>query len=333
MNATRVDILRNAAKIHEEKNRQRTLPKKRKVESTEVYNDSTSFSFSNPSVMRNIEIAQGRMPKKTNLMKFDGELVKGSRNYPFVPHSNRQKSRETKAGQDGIHENIRFNQIGEIYQDETDAGNSRISENMSYNPPRSGSNVVVQHFIAQIKFVLSKVKNDKAKTRLERLLKFLHSGAESVSKLGLSPKNHVTEGVFNTGVSFQRYLNFISTPDDERGEKPDFYMEIFGNHIENPNYVEMEGKREKHFEIDHSQDRLSTFALRELKPKKDDRKSNNKFLKSLCEKIKTVEDIITVISSIGFCIDGPLFKESDFQEKEKLFVNPIKQTLTEEYDI
>ena len=332
MYATRVDILRNAAKIHEEKNRESALPKKRKVESTQVYNDSTSFTFSNPTVMRNIEIAQARIPEKKESMRFDGELVKGSRNFPFVPHSNIRKSKDTEAEQVGIDENIRFNQIGEIYQDETNAGNSRISENTNYNPPRSGSNVVVQHFISQVKFVLSKVKNEKAKYRLERLLTFLHSGGESVAKLGLSPKSYVTEGAFNTGVTFQRYLNFISTPDNERGEKPDFYMEIFGNHIENLNNSEMGGKSENEFEDDHSQE-LATIPLREIKPRKDDRNSNNKFLKSLCEKIKTVDDIITVISTIGFCIDGPLLKESDFQEKEKLFVNPIKQTLTEEYDI
>ena len=109
-------------------------------------------------------------------------------------------------------------------------------------------------------------------------------------------------------------------------------MEIFGNHIENAKDSEEIALKCESNPINHLQ-RLSTTPLRELKPRKDTRVANNKFLKSICEKIKTVEDIFTIVSSIGFCIDGPVLSEDDFQRKMKMFVNPIKETLAEEYDI
>ena len=332
MNSSRLEILRNAVKIHEEKIRERSLPKKTKATSTEIYDSSSSNSFSNPNVMENLEIPHLRMQSGKNLMRFDGSIRKQSRNFPYTPRTSitkRIEPSETKALQD----NIVFNKVGETYQNETDAGNERIAETTSIvTTPRNGSTATVQHF-TQVKFVLTKVKDENVKLRLKRLLDFLHSGNESVAKLGLSPKNFVTEGSFNTGVTFQRYLNFIATPDNERVERPDFYMEIFGNNIENGG-VEDEKvfKGETSFKQDFPQN-LSTTPLRELKPGKDNPSKNNTFLKGMCEKIKTIEDIVTLVSSIGFCVDGPVLTEKDFQRKEKMFVNPIKKTLSEEYNI
>ena len=73
--------------------------------------------------------------------------------------------------------------------------------------------------------------------------------------------------------------------------------------------------------------------LRELDPGKDTPVKDDRFLKGRCEEIKTIEDIFTVVSSIGYCIDGLVLNEKDFQRKQKMFVNPIKKTLSEEYDI
>ena len=333
MNSSRLEILRNAVKIHEEKIRERSLPKKTKATSTEIYDSSSSNSFSNPDVVENLEIPHLRMQSGKNLMRFDGSIRKQSRNFPYTPRTSitkRIEPSETKALQD----NIVFNKVGETYQKETDAGNERIAETTSIvTTPKNGSTATVQHFITQVKFVLTKVKDKSVKLRLKRLLNFLHSGNESVAKLGLSPKNFVTEGSFNTGVTFQRYLNFIATPDNERVERPDFYMEIFGNNIENGR-VEDEKvfKGETSFKQDFPQN-LSTTPLRELKPGKDYPSKNNTFLKGMCEKIKTIEDIVTLVSSIGFCVDGPVLTEKDFQRKEKMFVNPIRKTLSEEYNI
>ena len=335
MNSSRLEILRNAVKIHEEKIRERSLPKKTKATSTEIYDSSTSSnSFSNPNVMENLEIPHLRMQTGKNLMRFDGSIRKQSRNFPYTPRTSitkRVEPSETKALQD----NIVFNKVGETYQNETDAGIERIAETTSIaTTPRNGSTATVQHFITQVKFVLTKIKDENVKIRLKRLLDFLHSGNESVAKLGLSPKNFVTEGSFNTGVTFQRYLNFIATPDNERVEKPDFYMEIFGNHIENGRTEDLKViKGETSFKQEFPQN-LSTTPLRELKPKgKDTPSKNNAFLKGMCEKIKTIDDIVTLVSSIGFCVDGPVLTEKDFERKEKMFVNPIRKTLGEEYDI
>ena len=121
--------------------------------------------------------------------------------------------------------------------------------------------------------------NEDAKKRLTRLLDYLYSGAKSVSNLSISPKNKIVESNFDTGITFQTYLNYIITPDKERKDKPNFYDLIFGDHIEHEiptKYAsKSDMKRNNRTKIDTMS--LKPHALRGLKlSSRDNETANNK---------------------------------------------------------
>ena len=43
-----------------------------------------------------------------------------------------------------------------------------------------------------------------------------------------------------------------------------------------------------------------------------------------------IDDVITVVASIGFCIDGPTLDEEKFDNQFKLFFTVFKETLEDE---
>ena len=100
-----------------------------------------------------------------------------------------------------------------------------------------------------------------------------------------------------------------------------FYDMIFGDHIENDIKSKIASKSHlKRNRTKIGSPPLRTSTLRELKlNSKDSETHNNKWLKSICKKISTIEDIITIAASIGFCLNGGVDSRDKFEEQKKYF--------------
>ena len=79
---TRLDMMENAVKVLEEKNRCFQQRRKKPVEQDIVYDNKSSFSLENNAVRDNLEIPYLRqnISNDGTLIKYDNSLVKGSRN-------------------------------------------------------------------------------------------------------------------------------------------------------------------------------------------------------------------------------------------------------------
>ena len=319
---TRLNMMENAARVLEEKNRWFQQPGKKHVQQNIVYDNRSSFSLDNDSIRANLEIPYMRQNISNNdmLIKYDNSLAKGSRN-PLI--SGPEKSIKPRDHPiTPILENVTTNEIADIYQETYNDENIR-DENIHSRqpPPLSEKSAFIKHLISQVKFLQPKTTDEDVKKRLTRLLDYLYSGAKSVSNLAISPKNKIVESNFDTGVTFQTYLNYIITPNRERKDKPNFYDMIFGDHIENDIKSKIASKSHlKRNRTKIGSPPLRTSTLRELKlNSKDSETHNNKWLKSICKKISTIEDIITIAASIGFCLNGGVDSRDKFEEQKKYF--------------
>ena len=330
---TRLNTLKHAVSLWETKNEAYKLPDVRKVKETKIYSDKSSVNLTNDDIRGNIDIAYERMsfPEK-NIIKYDGEILSHNRNPLSLTDTSKFELAEESQGTSHMKENIKFNRIGDIYQEESNAADEKLIRNRKPEVPVSDKGAILTHFISQVKFLMKKAGNENVKKRLQRLLDYFYSGSDSVTKLGLSAKNKVTEGAFDSDVTFQQYLNYIITPDSERErvKKTGFYDELFGRYIEKDQHpsktIQMKSRGSATI-IDAS----STITLRQYLPRtKDSEVKNNKWLKSFCKKITSLDDAITAISSIGFCLNGPTIDESVFHKQSKQFFEVFKDYLEDE---
>ncbi len=330
---SRLDTLKHAVSLWETKNKAYKLPDIQKVKETKIYNDKSSVNLTNDDIRENIDIAYARMifPEK-NIIKYDGEVQKHSRNPLILTDTSKFEPAEESQSMAHMNENIKFNRIGDIYQEESNAADEKLVRNRKPEVPASEKGAILTHFISQVKFLMKKADDENAKKRLQRLLDYFYSGNDNVTKLGLSAKNKVTEGEFDSDVTFQQYLNYIITPDSERlgVKKPGFYDELFGKYIEKEQHPSKAWRMESrpHTTIVNAS---STIELRQYLPRtKDSEVKNNKWLKTFCKKITSLDDVITSVSSIGFCLNGPTIDETVFDKQLKQFFKVFKDYLEDE---
>ena len=108
-------------------------------------------------------------------------------------------------------------------------------------------------------------------------------------------------------------------------EKPAFYDELFGSHIEQDKILESAPAIEK-WERNELKSSLSTIPLRNLQLNTKDSIDNNKrWMKSISKKITTVDDIITIVASTGFCLGGQTLSKAKFEKQYKLYFNEFKK--------
>ena len=101
-NTSRLDILKNAVKIHTDKTREFYQKPKQRITSTKTYDDSTSFTLNNREIRDNLDIAYIRK-NSNNLPKFDGEILKGSRNPLIFPSTMYVESNINKVAGAKVH--------------------------------------------------------------------------------------------------------------------------------------------------------------------------------------------------------------------------------------
>lgn len=327
-------FLRNAVKVHERllQENSKELIKKKKNQYTQTYDNSTSICFENPTIRENISTAylRGDIANQP-VIKFDGALESKSRNRELIPNSRIIDNKEG-VNMEGMIQNAEFATLGETYQDQMNNHELEITNNKTVEttPEKSEKSEVIKYFINQTKFILGKIRDSPAKKRVERLLDYLYSNKESVQKLSLSHKNNLIENNFDTGVNFNEYLNYIATPNIDLGKKPNFYDQIFGIYIDKPQKIETSLPGEKKTTSIINKKTLNTVQLRAIS-NRDSEEKNNKWLRSMCKKIEAIEDIFTLVSSIGFCIDGNTTTLKKFNYQNKNFVNLLKNTLEDEY--
>ena len=338
---SKLDFIRDAIKIHEKTINEKKLPPKRKVASTQTQiNNKTSFCFENPAVRENLEIPLLRQDIGRKVLKFDGEVSRGSRNPQVIPTDITIKGNAGISNKEGLQETIDFANYGNTFQREIDTNEEELVEKKRRPEVSSEKTEVIKHFIMQAKYILSKARDVNIKTRLQRLLDYLYSGNNNVKKLGISQKNFVTEGSFDSGVTFNAYLNYIARPDNDRITIPNFYQELFGEYVEQPQEVQKAKSTEKvkpFRPLPYPNDfffSLDTTRLRQIKPESTDSpQRNTKWMYSICKYIETIEDVFTLVSSIGYCLDGTTTDIEKLYKQKKAFVDTLQETLETEYGI
>ena len=145
---TKSDFIRDAVKIHEKLLKEKQLPPKRKVVSTQTYDNSSSFCFENAQVRENLEIPIIRNNISKNILKFDGELSRGSRNPQTVPEDVIIAGDIEISNKAGLEEAINFTKYGSTFQREMNINEEEISANKR-SEINTEKNEAIKYFISQ----------------------------------------------------------------------------------------------------------------------------------------------------------------------------------------
>lgn len=309
------EILKHAIKTVELKNSLSHINWLRHVKQNIIQDNTTSYTLSNEKVIDNLQIPHRRigLSETPQIIKYDNELKRKNRNPDLKPIKTLNIS-EQEVGP--ISKRLITKDLSDIYQDTNDAENK--DEKTAHPAPLSQKSAFINHMISQTRFLLGKIDDKNAQIRLKRLLNYLSSGAKTVANLSISARGDIRENNFDTNVSFQKYLNYMITPDKARNlaNKPYFYDVIFGKYIENDIPVKpadmVDSKTTR--SIDKH---IKTKPLRVIKSARDTNIQNNKALKSLCKKISTIEDVISILSSTAYIL-GPITQEN-FKRQNKYF--------------
>ena len=310
------EIIQNAIETLKLKN---SLSKKdfiKTVKQKVTYNNSTSVSLSNPEILDNIGIAIHKSKFDTNkkILKYDGTLQSKNRNPDTKNLLNISPANQNVTE---ISKRLVAREVGDVFQE---FNNEEARGDVSIGIPNSSDTkpVIVSHLISQTKFLESRVEDTTVKQRLKRLLDYFHSNLKSVASLKISEDGKLVENNFNTGITFQKYLNYIATSDKNRNliEKPDFYDLIFGRYVESEQPRKLAGETETKKIQNFKGINISSKNLRDLKTK-DNEITTDFWLKSFLKKISSVDDVITVLGSIAFCVYGK--PEVHFKNQKKIY--------------